>query len=146
MRIEKGHAAGNELNGQTTANNLGLGKMVSKLNDCIGNTMSEREKIDGEGILKLVGFAPTNKMQTLVAGSHFIPKGKPAKLENDEGWMSSVAFSPMLNKSIGLGFIKAGDQRYGEKVDSVNPLNKEVIEVEITSPHFFDPEGDRLRG
>ncbi len=146
MRIEKGHAAGNELNGQTTANNLGLGKMVSKLNDCIGNTMSEREQIDGKAVLKLVGFAPTNKMQSLVAGSHFISKGKPAKLENDEGWMSSVAFSPMLNKSIGLGFIKAGDQRFGEKVDSVNPLNNEVIEVEITSPHFFDPEGDRLRG
>jgi sarcosine oxidase subunit alpha len=85
-------------------------------------------------------------MQSLVAGSHFISKGKPAKLENDEGWMSSVAFSPMLKKSIGLGFIKAGDQRIGEKVDAVNPLNKEVIEVEITSPHFFDPEGDRLRG
>jgi len=146
MRIEKGHAAGNELNGQTTANNLGLGKMVSKLNDCIGNTMSEREQIDGKAVLKLVGFAPTNKMQSLVAGSHFISKGKPAKLENDEGWMSSVAFSPILKKSIGLGFIKAGDQRFGEKVDSVNPLNNEVIEVEITSPHFFDPEGDRLRG
>ena len=146
MRIEKGHAAGNELNGQTTANNLGLGKMVSKLNDCIGNTMSEREGFNQKAALKLVGFAPTNKMQSLVAGSHFISKGKPAKLENDEGWMSSVAFSPMLNKSIGLGFIKAGDQRFGEKVDAVNPLNKEVIEVEITSPHFFDPEGDRLRG
>ena len=33
-----------------------------------------------------------------------------------------------------------------EKVDAVNPLNKETIEVEITSPHFFDPKGDRLRG
>ena len=30
MRIEKGHAAGNELNGQTTAQNLGLEKMMSK--------------------------------------------------------------------------------------------------------------------
>ena len=146
MRIEKGHAAGNELNGQTTANNLGLRKMVSKLNDCIGNTMSEREEFNRQAVLKLVGFSPTNKMQSLVAGSHFISKGKPAKLENDEGWMSSVAFSPMLNKSIGLGFIKAGDQRFGERVDAVNLLNKEVIEVEITSPHFFDPEGDRLRG
>ena len=31
MRIEKGHAAGNELNGQTTANNLGLGKNGFKI-------------------------------------------------------------------------------------------------------------------
>ena len=30
MRIEKGHAAGNELNGQTSAQNLGMAKMISK--------------------------------------------------------------------------------------------------------------------
>ncbi len=42
MRIEKGHAAGNELNGQTTALNLGLGRMVSKKKDSIGSTLSER--------------------------------------------------------------------------------------------------------
>jgi len=42
MRVEKGHAAGNELTGTTTALNLGLGKMVSKKKDCIGNLLSER--------------------------------------------------------------------------------------------------------
>ena len=145
MRIEKGHAAGNELNGQTTANNLGLGKMVSKLNDCIGNTMSERDGFNRKDVLKLVGFTPTNEMHSLVAGSHFISRGKKVALENDEGWMSSVAFSPMLGKSIGLGFIKEGDKRFGERVDAINLLNNEKIEVEITSPHFFDPKGDRLR-
>ena len=41
MRIEKGHAAGNELNGQTTAQNLGMGRMISKKSDCIGNKLSE---------------------------------------------------------------------------------------------------------
>ena len=146
MRIEKGHAAGNELNGQTTANNLGLGKMVSKLNDCIGNTMSEREELNKENTLKLVGFIPTNKNQSLVAGSHFIEKGQTENLENDQGWMSSVAFSPMLKHSIGLGYIIKGNQRYGEKVHAVNPLRKEIIEVEIHSPHFYDPEGELLRG
>ena len=34
MRIEKGHAAGNELNGTTTALNLGMGRMVSKKERC----------------------------------------------------------------------------------------------------------------
>ena len=146
MRIEKGHAAGNELNGQTTAHNLGLGKMVSKLNDCVGNTMSERDELNKDDALKLVGFIPTNKKQQLVAGSHFIEKGQIANLENDQGWMSSVAFSPMLNHSIGLGYIKRGNQRYGEKVNAVNPLKNEITEVEIHSPHFYDPEGELLRG
>ena len=35
MRIEKGHAAGNELNGTTSALNLGMGRMVSKKKDSI---------------------------------------------------------------------------------------------------------------
>ena len=35
MRIEKGHAAGNELNGTTSALNLGMGRMVSKTKDSL---------------------------------------------------------------------------------------------------------------
>ena len=35
MRIEKGHAAGNELNGTTSALNLGMGRMVSKKKDSL---------------------------------------------------------------------------------------------------------------
>ena len=42
MRIEKGHVAGGELNGQTTAADLGLGKMVSTKKDFVGRTMAQR--------------------------------------------------------------------------------------------------------
>ena len=52
----------------------------------------------------------------------------------------------LLKHSIGLGYIIRGNQRYGEKVHAVNPLRKEIIEVEIHSPHFYDPEGELLRG
>ncbi|EYD73918.1 Sarcosine oxidase alpha subunit [Rubellimicrobium mesophilum DSM 19309] len=45
MRVEKGHVAGNELNGQTTALNMGLGKMVSKKKDAIGMVLSQREEL-----------------------------------------------------------------------------------------------------
>ncbi|MCL4159096.1 UNVERIFIED_CONTAM: hypothetical protein GTU68_056429, partial [Idotea baltica] len=58
MRIEKGHAAGNELNGTTTALNLGMGRMVSKKKDSIGSTLSEREGLNTEDALALVGFKP----------------------------------------------------------------------------------------
>ena len=67
-------------------------------------------------------------------------------MENDEGWMTSVAFSPMLEHYIGLGYLTRGTARIGEKVMSVDLLNKQIFEVEIVSPHFFDPEGERLRG
>ena len=43
MRIEKGHVAGGELNGTTTAADLGLGKMMSSKKDYIGRMMATRE-------------------------------------------------------------------------------------------------------
>jgi len=145
MRIEKGHAAGNELNGQTSAHNLGMGRMVSQKKDSIGAVLSQRPEMIRDDAIKLVGFRPVNRADKLVAGSHFITRGDVASMDNDQGWMTSVAYSPSLGHSIGLGFIKRGDQRQGEIVRAVNPLMGSEIEVEIVSAHFIDPEGERLR-
>jgi sarcosine oxidase subunit alpha len=95
--------------------------------------------------LRLVGFKPVDPTKPLTAGSHFITKGETANLENDQGWMSSVAWSPVLGHSIGLGFIKRGHERSGELVRAVNPAQNSEVEVEIVSPHFYDPEGGLQR-
>ena len=145
MRIEKGHAAGNELTGQTTANNLGLGKMVSKKKDSIGNRLSERPEMNREDDLRLVGFKPVDTSKPLAAGAHFVDNGKEAVTKNDLGWMTSVAYSPELGHSIGLGFLKKGDQRKGDKLRAVDLLRGGEVEVEVVSPHMIDPEGERLR-
>ena len=47
MRIEKGHVAGGELNGTTTPDDLGLGRMMSRRKDYIGRMMGEREGAEG---------------------------------------------------------------------------------------------------
>ena len=146
MRIEKGHAAGNELNGQTSARDLGMGRMVSKKKDCIGNTLSERPEMNRENGLALVGFIPVDRQQSLTAGAHFVAAGKPATLENSQGWMTSVAYSPSLGHSIGLGFVERGHERSGEIVQALNPVRAHEVDVEIVSPHFIDPQGERLRG
>ena len=146
MRIEKGHPAGSELNGQTTARDLGMGRLVSKKKDCIGGVLSERPEMNREDGLALVGFRPISRGRILIAGAHFLALGRAATTEADEGWMSSVAFSPSLGHSIGLGFIKSGRQRMGEVVRAMDLLRGSEIEVEIVSPHFLDPEGERLRG
>ncbi len=145
MRIEKGHAAGNELCGTTTAANLGLGMMVSKKKDCIGNVLSQREGLNPDKPLQLVGFKPVDADISLSAGAHFVSKGREVNMANDEGWMTSVAYSPILNCSIGLGLIADGKNRMGEVVTAANPLKQSNIDVEIVSAHFVDPDGDRLR-
>ncbi|QYX57522.1 sarcosine oxidase subunit alpha family protein [Roseovarius sp. SCSIO 43702] len=146
MRIEKGHAAGNELNGQTTALNLGLGGLMSKKKDFIGNTLAQRPELNREDAIRLVGFRPVDRSRKLIAGSHFITRGDEATMANDQGWMTSVAYSPSLGHSIGLGFIKRGHERMGEIVRAVSPVHDTEMEVEIVSAHFIDPEGERLRG
>ncbi|MDJ0935890.1 MAG: sarcosine oxidase subunit alpha family protein [Kiloniellales bacterium] len=145
LRVEKGHPAGNELNGQTTAANLGLGRMVSKTKDCIGKVLSERPGLNEADDLRLVGFLPVDRGAQLTAGAHFIPIGAAAVAAEDQGYMTSVAFSPNLGHSIGLGLIQRGDQRIGEKIRAVDLVRDADIEVEIVSPHFVDPDGERLR-
>ncbi len=145
MRVEKGHAAGNELNGQTTARNLGLERFVSTKKDCIGAVLSRREGMQTDE-LRLMGFRPLNRREELTAGAHFFSQGSATTLENDEGWMSSVAWSPTLGHSIGLGFIRRGSERMGETVIASNPVRGQSVKVEIVSPHFFDPNGERLHG
>ncbi|MBL4767747.1 MAG: FAD-dependent oxidoreductase, partial [Rhodobacteraceae bacterium] len=146
MRIEKGHAAGNELNGQTTAVNLGLGGFVSQKKDCIGKILSERPEMNRTDAIRLVGFRPVDRDKLLIAGSQFIAKQQQANMENSQGWMSSVAYSPTLGHSIGLGFIARGHERMGEIVQAVSPARGGDMDVEIVSPHFIDPQGGRQRG
>ena len=146
LRIEKGHAVVNEINGQTTALNIGLGRMVSKKKDSIGSVLSERDEISRDDVGKLVGLRPVDRSASLAAGAHFVAAGKDPTMENDEGWMTSVAYSPTLKHWIGLGFVKSGDRRIGEKVRAVDPIRGKETEVEIVSAHFIDPEGERLRG
>lgn len=146
MRIEKGHAAGNELNGTTSALNLGMAGMVNKKKDSIGSVLSEREGMNQADALNLVGFVPVDASKQLLAGMHFINLGAEAVKKNDQGYMTSCCYSPHLGSSIGLGYLKNGAARKGDTLRAVNPLAGEEVEVKVVSAHFVDPEGERLRG
>jgi methylglutamate dehydrogenase subunit C len=146
MRIEKGHVAGGELNGQSTALNVGLGKMVSKKKDSIGMVLSQREGMTAENGYRLVGVKPVDPNGKLTAGSHFLEKGAAPVAANDGGWLTSKVYSPHLGCDIALGYLKGGDKKIGQRMRIVNLLAGLDTEVEIISPHMFDPEGVRLRG
>ncbi|HMK78038.1 MAG TPA: sarcosine oxidase subunit alpha family protein [Xanthobacteraceae bacterium] len=146
MRIEKGHVSGPEMNGQLTARDLGLGRLMAKKKDYVGRVLAERPALLAPERPALVGFQPIDRKARLRAGAHFIPVGAAARIENDEGYMTSVAFSPMLGHWIGLGVIVRGPQRIGQRVRAYDPVRGGDVTVEIVSPHFFDPEGVRLNG
>ena len=146
MRIEKGHVAGNELSGQTTARDLGLAKMMSSKKDYLGRLMAQRPALVEADRPRLVGFKPVDPTQRLRAGAHFIATGKAATMHNDEGYMTSVAYSPVLGHWIGLGLLKNGPERLGERIRAVDPVRNGDVAIEICSPVFVDPEGTRLHG
>ena len=89
---------------------------------------------------------PADRQARLRAGAHFLGLGAAATVENDEGYMTSVAFSPMLGHWIGLGVLTRGPQRIGERVRAYDPVRNGDVEVEVCSPVFFDPDGARLNG
>lgn len=145
LRIEKGHAAGNELNGRTTAAHLGLGRMVSTKKDSIGAVLSRRDGLNAEGDHRMVGIVPVDPSKPLPAGAHLFDAGAEAVAANDQGWLSSAAHSPHLGSAIALGFLKSGDTRIGDTLRVVSPLDNLDVEARVVSPHFIDPEGERLR-
>ncbi len=97
LRIEKGHAAGNELNGQSTALMLGMGKMVSSVKDNIGNVLSRREGLSRPDGWRMVGLVPVDGRTTIPGGAHLLEEGATAAgMEHDQGWITSACFSPAL--------------------------------------------------
>jgi sarcosine oxidase subunit alpha len=146
MRLEKGHVAGNEINGQTTARDLGLGKMLSTRKDYVGRVMAQRPGLLAPDRPALAGFKPTNRDDRLRAGAHFIREGAQPTARNDEGYMTSVAFSPTLGHWIGLGLLARGPSRHGERVRAWDPVRGGDVLVEVCDPVFYDPAGERLRG
>jgi methylglutamate dehydrogenase subunit C len=146
MRIEKGHVAGNELDGRTTADDLGLGRMMSSKKDFIGRVMAARPALVDPQRPKLVGLRSRDAGKRLYAGAHLLPIGAALTAENDEGIITSVAYSPSLDYWVGLGFIVGGNERIGQTVMMADFMRDSFIEVELCAPVFVDPKGERLRG
>ena len=145
LRIEKGHPAGGELNGQTTAGDLGLARMMSKRKDFIGRALTQRPALLAPDRPSLVGLRPVDRTSRLRSGAHFIAPGAAATIANDQGWMSSVTYSPTLGHWIGLGFLAGGMARLGEPIRACDPLRAETVELTVVAPCHIDPEGARLR-
>ncbi|WP_373503324.1 glycine cleavage T C-terminal barrel domain-containing protein, partial [Aestuariivirga sp.] len=144
MRVEKGHVAGSELNGTTTAGDLGMGKMVSTKKDFIGRMMAQREGLIDPNRQCVVGIRPVNASERIRSGAHLLKRNDKPSMANDQGYVTSVAWSPMLNMWIGLALLSNGRARHGEIVQVWDGLRGTNVAGEICNPVHFDPENKRL--
>jgi heterotetrameric sarcosine oxidase alpha subunit len=147
MRIEKGHVAGGELDGRTTADDLGLGRMASSKKEYIGRRMMEREGMVDPARPKFVGLVPVDGTSRARAGSVLVADNTMQPPVPKLGHVSSSAYlSPTLGHPISLGLVEGGLSREGETVWAMFPLRDEAVEVRIVNPIFFDKDGERLHG
>ena len=146
MRIEKGHVAGPELNGTTTAGDLGFARMMSTKKDFIGRVMAARPELIRPDRPAVVGIRPVDPARRLRAGAHILPKGAVPGPDTDQGYVTSACFSPTLERWIGLGLVSHGRERHGETVRAFDPLRGEDYEATLCDPVFYDPDGGRQRG
>jgi glycine cleavage system aminomethyltransferase T len=77
LRLEKGFITHAEIHGRVTADDVGMGRMVSAKKDCIGKTASERPGSVGEHREQLVGLKPKEPNRPLLAGAHLFREAMP---------------------------------------------------------------------
>jgi sarcosine oxidase subunit alpha len=142
LRIEKGFITHAEIHGRVSAHDIGMEKMVSAKKDCIGKGAATRPGLWGPEREQLVGLKAA---EAISAGAHLFVPGAEVHRETDQGYVTSVGWSPTLGAWLGLGFLKDGRARIGERVRLVDHLRGIDVLCEVCNPVFHDPEGEKLR-
>jgi sarcosine oxidase subunit alpha len=142
LRIEKGFITHAEIHGRVTAFDIGMEKMVSAKKDCIGKAAAQRPGLWGPEREQLVGLKAS---APITAGAHLFKPGFTVERENDEGYVTSVCWSPTLAAHLGLAFLKDGRARHGQTIRLVDHLRGIDVLCEVCDPVFHDPEGGKLR-
>lgn len=145
LRVEKGHVTHAEINGTATPADLGMGKMAGQAKpDYIGKTMLQREGLVSADRLRLVGIKPIDPKTSFKTGSHILAKNAAPSLANDQGYVTSTAYSPHIGSTIGLALVKDGAARRGEEVLAWNALREEYTPALLCDPVFVDPTHEKL--
>ena len=146
LRIEKGFLTHAEIDGRTTAGDLGLGGLVAAGKDCIGQAAARRPGLLDEDRGQLVGLAPVAPAGRVTAGALLFAPDAPATSANLESRVTSACRSPALGHAIGLGLLARGRSRHGEVVRLVDAMRGIETPVLVGPPCHLDPAGDRMRG
>jgi methylglutamate dehydrogenase subunit C len=142
LRIEKGHVTTAELNGNTTADDLGMQRLLKKQGDFVGRVLGGRPGLTAADRLQLVGVRPLERTRRLRNGTQLIDPSAPS---TSLGYITSCTPSAELQGWIGLALLAGGRRRIGTRLTGSCPVHAESTELEIVSPHFVDPENARVR-
>jgi sarcosine oxidase subunit alpha len=142
LRIEKGHVTSAELNGNTTADDLGLQRMLKHQADFIGRALAQRSALVAPERLQLVGVRPVERTSRLRNGTQLVA---PDDRTRSLGYVTSSTPSVELSRWVGLALLAGGRARLHDRLTGVSPVHDEVADIEIVSPHHLDPGNARVR-
>lgn len=142
LRIEKGHISGPELDGRTTLDDVGLGKMASRKKAYVGSVLMDRDGLTSDDRLQMVGLVSGNRT-ALPAGAQMVDPDQP---EVALGHITSTTYSPALDEFIALALVTSGRSRIGSQMLACFPMRDQSFPVKIVDPVFFDAEAERMHG
>jgi sarcosine oxidase subunit alpha len=145
LRVEKGHVViGSEIDGRTTADDLGMGKLVTPSKWCVGKPLLARPALTASDRWQLVGLTALDGA-TMPRGAKIVADPDARAPAPMLGHVTSWCFSPHLDAWIALALVAGGRSRHGETVWAVSPLADASVRVRIGPSCFIDPAGERLR-
>ena len=139
LRIEKGFLhVGSDTDGTTVPDDVGFGAAIAKKRaDFIGRrSLSVPENLR-EDRMQFIGLRAVDPAKPLVAGAHLVDA-------TTAGYVTSACHSPTLGASVGLGLLRRGRSRTGERLRVFD--NGVESLAEVVAPAHYDPEGARLHG
>ena len=146
LRLEKGFITHAEIHGRTTAFDIGMARMISDQKDCIGKAMAARPGLIGGEREQLVGLRAVGAVKEIISGAHLFETDAAPIRQNDQGYVTSMCYSPTVGGVIGQAFLRDGRNRIGEIVKMVEHLSGITTLCEVCNLVFFDAEGEQLRG
>ena len=146
LRIEKGFITHAEIDGRVTAFDLGMERMMSTRKDFVGKAAASRPGLVDPDREQLVGLRPAGDAKQILPGAFLFDDGDSAKRRNAKGWVTSMGYSPTLEITLALAFLKGGRDRFGDRVRMVDHLRGVSALCEVTDPVAFDGSGGRMRG
>ncbi len=145
LRAEKGFViVGQDTDGSVTPTDLHMSWMLASDKDFLGKRSLRRPDALRADRKQWVGLIPADKTTVIAEGTQLIEDTAARAPVPMCGHISSSYDSPTLGHPIALALLKGGLERAGEKVYA-SLANGKAVPMTVTSPVFYDPQGERQR-
>jgi sarcosine oxidase, subunit alpha len=146
LRAEKGYIiVGQDTDGTVTPDDAGLSWAMAKNKaDFVGKRSLERASMKAADRKQLVGLRTRAAGTVLEEGAQVAAKAGQKPPMQLIGHVTSSYYSSVLGYPISLALVAGGRARLGQTL--YVPMPGGDIEVEVTSPVFYDPTGARING